>query len=914
MHTAGELLGRYTTPPALLSVAFATAWGDVRLNVAREGRAAALLHLELVSRVTTQELLYTHGTEGAALKSLHSLFGRTREICASNLEAHLFHAVAWHVLNTHVRPFTSRWHRRWETGGLHALDDADDFRLELAALVRMLRSFLLLLQEMNGQVARDVDATDRSAVAEEMVKPLPWGLDKTLAGSTHTDRTDELRIRHGAESKAIESRRKRVGESPKPERAVGLALSGGGIRSATFSLGVLDALARRDLLPQFDYLSAVSGGGYVGGFLTNLLDGGEADHDPAAEKGSAAIRARIREPFARGDRESLAIGHVRQNCRYLASGPVRERWMVVVAQVAGLMTNLMALSALLCILSLALIAAEDAVDTVFGVGAVLGSTWSLLATCVALAAFGLCALPAVAAFSGTRKAAPEILMLVFAAPLLGLGAYVAYQAAYTAFADNVGTEWSAILASLGLPFMMILAGISLERFLPKVAFFGRWISQVAAPAFLVVAMMTFSRVLTDHPSWHANVLGGALVIAGYLWFLMNLNFTGLHRHYRRRLAHAFLVNRKGVVTPSRRLSAICHEGAAPYLILNAALNVPASKQPQMRGRLTDFFSFTPDYCGSPITGYWATSEIEELNPAVDLAAAMAISGAAVSPQMGLQSRAGLGFWLSLLNVRLGYWLRRSSRVVGGRRSNSGAAPDAYGPAAGENTAEAVPAKKRRSPWRPPALPYLLRELAGCIDERSEFLSLSDGGHMENLGVYELLRRRCKYIVAVDGEQDTAMTFHAVANLQRLAAIDLGIRIDLDLEDLRLDKDGMSRSHFHFCRVHYPGGGIGYLVYLKLSLTGNEGEFVRRFRLDEPAFPHHPTSDQNFTEARFEAYRSLGEHVGDKLFLESIVGPMARDTEIDVDAWFAALGRSFLEPLNPSQTRSSNGMVGNTAHC
>uniref|UniRef100_UPI0013D130E7 hypothetical protein n=1 Tax=Escherichia coli TaxID=562 RepID=UPI0013D130E7 len=63
--------------------------------------------------------------------------------------------------------------------------------------------------------------------------------------------------------------------------------------------------------------------------------------------------------------------------------------------------------------------------------------------------------------------------------------------------------------------------------------------------------------------------------------------------------------------------------------------------------------------------------------------------------------------------------------------------------------------------------------------------------------------------------------------------------------------------------------IGYLVYLKLSLTGNEGEFIRRFKFDEPAFPHHSTTNQFFTEVQFEAYRTLGEHVGDKMFLGAL---------------------------------------------
>src|SRR5262245_23346080 len=51
-----------------------------------------------------------------------------------------------------------------------------------------------------------------------------------------------------------------------------LALSGGGIRSATFNLGVLQALAERKLLTRLDYLSTVSGGGYIGSWFSALVE------------------------------------------------------------------------------------------------------------------------------------------------------------------------------------------------------------------------------------------------------------------------------------------------------------------------------------------------------------------------------------------------------------------------------------------------------------------------------------------------------------------------------------------------------------------------------------------------------------------------------------------------------------------
>jgi hypothetical protein len=260
---------------------------------------------------------------------------------------------------------------------------------------------------------------------------------------------------------------------------------------------------------------------------------------------------------------------------------------------------------------------------------------------------------------------------------------------------------------------------------------------------------------------------------------------------------------------------------------------------------------------------------EKSDPHLDLGTAMTISGAAAAPQMGLATRKSFSFWLALLNIRLGYWLRK--------------------PAA--------------SSWLlgPPGLLCLLREMLGTIDETLPWLNISDGGHIENLGVYELLRRRCKYIIAIDGEHDPKMTFHALTTLQRLSSIDLGVQIDINLDDLRLNPQGLSRSHFQFCRIRYPEAKrgsadlFGYLLYLKLSLTGNEGEFIRRYRLDEPVFPHHSTADQFFTETQFEAYRTLGEHIGNKLFLRTIVGDIGNAEPIEVETWFRELGKNLLDP-------------------
>lgn len=832
--------------------------------------AAALFHIELNSRISTQEIGYSSGVETAALDSLRALFDRARAICRDNLEAETFEILAWFVLNHHVRPFTSRWHRRADAGGLRALDDTDDFRLHLAIVRTNLRRFDELLLNMRGDgPGPSVEAEEFRAVQAEMAQPLPWGINRGDPGGLEGVGGLSTSSMDAAERKSVMARRSHYDLSRSADWASGIALSGGGIRSATFGLGVLSVFAERGLLKQFDYLSTVSGGGYLGAFLTNYLASGPEE----AARGvgdSNPVGLNIGErPFENAHRDSSAVGHIRQNCRYLASAPARERLQSAFAQAGGLLTNLVALAALACLCASGFMLVDAGVTALTSLYST--SNKSVPVALVAAAPLiGLLLLsPALTRF--VRGSAPwsDVPVAISAAPLAAVAAAALWREALGYYGSLVSSGLSAAAGVLAVPLGVLLVGVTLERMLPRGRAVAIWIARAAAPTFLLAAVLTFAHVVTtfDWARWGLPL--GSLAVTLYFFLVLDLNRTGLHRRYRNALAEAFLVVDDAVpgqvrIDGPRRLSTLASSALGPYPIINAALNVPASKQPLMRGRLTDFFCFTPHHCGSPITGYHPTTDWERAEPDLNLATAMAISGAAISPRMGLQNRPQLSFWLSLLNLRLGYWLRKPGKAWGRFSARA-------------------------------SLPYLIKELTGSIDETSKFLNLSDGGHIENLGVYELLRRRCKFIVAVDGEQDQGMTFHAIANLQRLASIDLGVRIDIDLDALRLDERGLSRSHFQFCRIHYGPSEIGYLVYLKLSLTGNEGEFLRRFRLDEPDFPHHPTADQNFTEARFEAYRSLGQHVGEKLFLESIVPAVAAGgKEIDLDRWFGALGRSFLD--------------------
>jgi hypothetical protein len=336
----------------------------------------------------------------------------------------------------------------------------------------------------------------------------------------------------------------------------------------------------------------------------------------------------------------------------------------------------------------------------------------------------------------------------------------------------------------------------------------------------------------------------SLITIAIAYTLLNINHTGPHRLYRRGLCRTFLGS-KDDEEPEIKLSEInsADDARAPYHLINATANLPQGNSPGLRERKADFFLFSKYWTGSPVLGYRPTIGWEMNGRDADLATAMAASGAAFSSNMGLASIPPLRAVLTALNVRLGFWIRRPQR------------PGM--PFFGDH----------------PSFGCLLREMSGAgMDEHKAWVNISDGGHIENLGIYELLRRRCKFIIAVDGEADPRFTFHGLMTLIRHARIDLGVLIEPKLDDLRPKPDSkLSRTHYHLCRIHYPDAGAGHpaatglLLYIKLSVTGNESELIKRYRKTHPAFPHQTTLDQFFDEEQFEAYRQLGVHAAEGLF-------------------------------------------------
>jgi hypothetical protein len=353
--------------------------------------------------------------------------------------------------------------------------------------------------------------------------------------------------------------------------------------------------------------------------------------------------------------------------------------------------------------------------------------------------------------------------------------------------------------------------------------------------------------------------GVTLLLA--LW--INPNATSLYRLYRDRLSKAFLFDpdpnpeerdkKYGDLPQNEPYLHEIDTNYCPYPIINASLNIERSQYANKRGRNADFFIFTPEYTGSGATGYIGTLQIEQDETALDLGTAMAISASAVSPNMGALTIKPLTFTLALLNIRLGYWLRNPRCIVVNR------------------------------PWYRRVIDIrsflLFKEAFGWITEKSPKVYLTDGGHIENLGVYSLLKRRCKVIIAIDAIADPAMSFGAFLTLERYARIDLGATVDLPWKAIRdcnlavdkaldkADEDGLViRSspgpHCAAGEIQYgPNENEkGILLYVKASLSGDESDYILDYKRRNRAFPHETTGDQFFGEEQLEAYRALGFHI------------------------------------------------------
>ncbi|HZP88435.1 MAG TPA: hypothetical protein VFB54_16605, partial [Burkholderiales bacterium] len=274
-------------------------------------------------------------------------------------------------------------------------------------------------------------------------------------------------------------------------------------------------------------------------------------------------------------------------------------------------------------------------------------------------------------------------------------------------------------------------------------------------------------------------------------------------------------------------------------VINLTLNLVHGRQLAWQERKAAPFAVTPMYAGNYYLGY---RESRNYGDGVSIATAAAISGAAVSPNMGYSSSPLTTLLLTLFNVRLGWWL--------GNPGSAGALT-----------------YRRREPRL--SVRPVLSEALGMTDDQSPYVYLSDGGHFENLGLFEMVLRRCHLMVVFDAGADPGYRFDDLGNAVRKVRIDLGIPIEFETLPMR-KRGGGDDGSIRYCtlgRVRYAAvdgadAPDGLLLYFKPVLCGGEPADVLHYASENTDFPQEPTTDQFFGEAQFESYRRLGQFAVD----------------------------------------------------
>ncbi len=407
-------------------------------------------------------------------------------------------------------------------------------------------------------------------------------------------------------------------------------------------------------------------------------------------------------------------------------------------------------------------------------------------------------------------------------------------------------------------------------------------------------------------------------------YCVNLNLFSMHAVYRDRLTRAFLgTARTGHYKLSNAIPAAKHEPdrlpdlytafdprdnmrmihawseppspkkkrKSMFPVINVALNRTTGKGTARAERKAEPFTITPLHCGSPALDGRQGAYAETKNFAggervtgpkdrcrgITLGTAMTLSGAAVSPNMGYNSSPFAAFLMTLFNVRLGAWL----------------------PNPGNKFAD-LDLMNKSGPVL--AIPTMLKELSGTSDDTGEYIYLSDGGHFDNLGLYEMLRRRCRHILVVDAGMDEKFAYFDLGRVIQMALIDFGIQVTFSPE---LAAGTEPTAGFAYGKIYYPkqpdksGAGDadepGEILYLKPYLPTDIAIELQAHSKIRTNFPHDPTTDQFFTESDFESYRRLGEVLANRM--PSRMPTSFPGTEIADLFWEAKL-QATNSPLRP----------------
>lgn len=672
----------------------------------------------------------------------------------------------------------------------------------------------------------------------------------------------------------------------------GLAISGGGVRSATFALGVVGRLASgsQPALSQVDYLSTVSGGGYFGAFLGSLIQ----------RYGLSRAYALLQNP------QSAAVLYLKRNGRYLAASgdEAAHAATVIIRNLAWLHLRLALLMFPLFVLLYLLVSGPNAPWCSHNYRM---DDWYWVLATPTLGCFAVAALLGCSYFLGnwgkadgkkrrlrTSQMVPFVVAGAGFALVIG-GAYGMQLLLSDALLQRDASLTNNLLAAYSV---LVLASGGVYRFFrtvqPLLGGLVKFSFSITTAAVLLLlgylaigfglSMIAVIQLYYNNPAQFVWWVSACVLVPPLVGFALNLlsqslNFTSLHYFYKFRLRRAFLAASNPTrfastdtdvqqqmkradwldddeVSDLRQYQPTAQGG--PLHLINITINNSfAVKQglwlPDCKGKNLAVSGLGYNYDETALS--WQQSCREPL----ELSGAVAISGAAASTGMGQLSSFATSLLTGLFNVRTGFWWMACA-----------------------NSADSM---RYESFYR-----LFLREISNHFTaEPHAPWYLSDGGHFENLAVYELVRRRVDRIVVLDGGQDVASTFEDLGNLIRRVRLDFSCELTWlatapaelaalqpllgSPEQLTPNEHGICQRRVMLYQVNYPANSwyapgqpakTGYLLYVKPLMLGHEPLDLQHYRCKHPDFPHQSTADQFFDEAQWESYRKLGALIGDEI--------------------------------------------------
>ena len=788
-------------------------------------------------------------------------------------------------------------------------------------------------------------------------------------------------------------RRTAAGVSGDPDGSWGMALSGGGVRSATICLGIIRGLAKNGLLKQFDYLSTVSGGGYIGASLGRLFSGNSSAQE--VERGVARDN-------------SMWLWWLRNNGRYLTPAGAKDLGFATASILRGIISTHLEIGILVLLLAglvllphlvvsllppleggslrslpfVSLVGSvwwwllplpifaivhqlfaywytrdtQSATSSLLVVVAAAAGAWLALtlhgaaqhkfalnlgnssvpaASIMALHALSLLCLAPVSAWLSTlvdlarkrgvagvrlkrTKRLAYSLWALGAMFGLGLLDYVTWRltalfwnpenisapyrlTALIALALAAGRialpEIQRRLASSKQPNINIekalnLLGLALA--LMVAVFWTTLLSVALYPIWNSTRLLPMGAAITDAPQvviWLAVMVASLVYVAATRRSFDLLNLASLHNFYRARIERAYVSsgNCQGPDArfPSSSLGPVTSENTwrvaplteaidgddveltayapqahgGPIHLINCCINQSVDDRTGNYNADRKGVSLTVGSLGAESGTDFAQSA-DYVNPPGRLSRWIAISGAAASTGMGSRTSPGFASLLFLSGLRLGFWTRSLLDL--------------------SKSENRLPKRFRSALLRfaPKPLAIVAESMARFPGLFSSIWYVSDGGHFDNTGIYALLKRRPKLIVAADCGADPKYLFSDLESLVRKAKIDFGATIEfVDAGKLVESIPAELAAALGTPETISPDAGSRWLVLGRIRYRdGSEGSLlvIKPRRLDEmsfeivayadrnPDFPQQSTGDQFFDEAQWEAYHQLGVLLGGRL--------------------------------------------------